>query len=267
MIRLVTAAVLLPALWAAIKLAPPAVFEIAVLLVASIAGLECYGLLAEARPFRWLGLAAGGGLVWSFAQTPPRFEPELPLVLLVLLSLGLAMWRRPEPPDMLRSSVSTVFPVLFVALTLAYLVALRGTAGEDGEDLLLLLFCCVIACDTAAYYAGSTLGRHRMAPRLSPKKSWEGAAAGLVASVLAALLAQLWFYRRLPVAHAVMLGLVLGVAGMAGDLAESMLKRAAGVKDASGLLPGHGGMLDRTDSLLFASPILYYYYRAFLQPG
>ena len=99
---------------------------------------------------------------------------------------------------------------------------------------------------------------------LSPNKSWEGALAGLTFSLLGALTVQMWFFQRLPLGHALALGLALGVAAILGDLAESMLKRSVGVKDTSRLLPGHGGLLDRLDSLLFAGPLLFYYYRWFL---
>jgi phosphatidate cytidylyltransferase len=212
-----------------------------------------------------LGLVAGLAVVWSFLDVAPRFGPELPLVWLVLTAIVLAMWRRAEPREMLESSTYTVCPVLFVGLGLAFLAGLRSMPGEDGEDLLMLLFGCIILADTAAYYVGSWIGKRRLAPLLSPNKSWEGALAGLAASMLGALIAQSWFYQRLPLAHALTLGVLLGLAAIVGDLAESTLKRAVGVKDASRLLPGHGGLLDRTDSLLFAGPLLYYYYRWFLQ--
>jgi phosphatidate cytidylyltransferase len=103
-----------------------------------------------------------------------------------------------------------------------------------------------------------------MAPVVSPKKTWEGAAGGVLGSVAGALVAHAWFFNRLPVGHAVALGVLLCGAGILGDLAESMLKRAAGVKDSSALLPGHGGVLDRVDSLLVAAPVLYYYWGVFL---
>ena len=104
-----------------------------------------------------------------------------------------------------------------------------------------------------------------MAPRLSPNKSWEGAIGGLAAAIGGGLLAHFWFFQRLPLVHAVVLGLLLGSAGIVGDLVESMIKRAAGAKDSSRLLPGHGGIMDRLDSLMFASPVLYYYYLVVLE--
>jgi phosphatidate cytidylyltransferase len=175
------------------------------------------------------------------------------------------MARRETPDAMLRAASSTLFPVLFVGMTLGTVVGLRVRAGDDGTDTLLLLLVCVICSDTAAYYVGSAIGRHRMAPVLSPRKTWEGAAGGLVASIGGALVAHFWFYQRLSVAHALAIGVLLSVAGVCGDLAESMVKRAAGAKDSSALLPGHGGLLDRVDSLLLAGPAFYYYYRLFLE--
>jgi len=266
MLRLATAAVLAPLLWFFIRQAPPWGFHVFAIPMIGLACWECYTMLEVrgSRPFKWCGLAAGIAMGWSFTELPPRFDALLPVIGIVILALVLAMWMRKDPPAMLDAAVFTIFPVVTVGLALGYLIGLRGMPGEDGQDLLLLLFFCVIMSDTAAYYVGSTLGRHRMAPRLSPKKSWEGALGGLAGSVGAAVVAHLWFYQRLPLGHAIALGLILGAAGILGDLSESMLKRAVGVKDSSNLLPGHGGVLDRTDSLLIAGPVLYYYYRYFL---
>jgi phosphatidate cytidylyltransferase len=177
--------------------------------------------------------------------------------------VGVLVTRR-TVQEMLASAMGTLFPVLFVGLSLGFLVGLRAAPGEDGEDLLMLLFLCVILADTAAYYVGTSIGKRRLAPAISPNKSWEGAIGGIVASVLGALVAHAWFYQRLPVGHALALGLILGLTAILGDLAESMVKRASGVKDSSSLLPGHGGVLDRVDSLLFAGPVLYYYHQWFL---
>jgi phosphatidate cytidylyltransferase len=265
--RILTAAVLLPGLWATIKIAPLWVFSGLALIVIGIAGWESLAIVeaSGARPFKLLGLAGVLAIVWSFLEFPPRFGLELPLVGLVLGSTLLAMWRRGDPAQIVRASAGTVCPAVFVGLGLAFMAGLRRMPGEDGEDLLMLLFVCVTFADTAAYYVGSRIGKRRLAPVLSPKKSWEGAVAGLGASLVGAVIAQAWFYQRLPLAHALAIGLMLGVAAIMGDLAESTLKRWGGVKDASGLLPGHGGVLDRTDSLLFAGPLLFYYYRWFLQ--
>jgi phosphatidate cytidylyltransferase len=269
MTRLLTAAVLAPALWALIKLAPPLAFSAVAVGAILLACWECYGVLEQrgSRPFKLVGLLAAFAIAWSFSGLPPAIDGILPLVLASAATVFLAMRLRPEPDEMLESVVSTWFPLLFIALALAHVVRLRWMPNEDGPDLLLLLFLCVIAGDTCALYAGRTLGRHKLAPLLSPKKTWEGGVAGLAGSVLAAVAAHLWFYQRLPLAHALVLGVMLGLAGAFGDLSVSMVKRAARVKDTSSLLPGHGGLLDRLDSLLFAGPLLYHYYQFFLDGG
>ena len=269
MTRVLTAAALLPLLWLSIKRAPAFAFYALVGLVMLIAAWECYALLEAkgSRPLRGLGLAGCLAVTGSFAYTGARVNPALPLVLVTIVAIAGAMWRRGDPAAMLETAGATLFPVLFVGLTLGYPIALRALPGENATDLLLLLALCVMAGDTAAFYFGSKFGRHRMAPKVSPKKSWEGAAAGLCASIGGAVVAHYWFYQRLPIVHAVLLGALLAVAGIVGDLAESMVKRAAGAKDSSGLLPGHGGLLDRTDSLLFAGPLLYYYSIRFLGVG
>jgi len=123
----------------------------------------------------------------------------------------------------------------------------------------LLPFMLVWSCDTAAYAVGRAFGRTKLMPSVSPGKSLEGAIAGLLASIGGALLARLWFAHYLTALDAVVLGALVGVFGQLGDLVESLLKRDAELKDTSTLIPGHGGVLDRFDSLLFAAPIVYYY--------
>lgn len=265
--RILTAAVLLPILWGMIKLAPPATFALFAALMTAIAAWECYRLgdVRGGRPFKRLGLAAVIAVIWSFSGVSPTFGVEIPLVGVTAVAGVAAMARRENADAMLTTWVHTVFPVLFVGLTLAYTVRLRTLPGEDGTDLLLLLFGTVIASDTAAYYFGTAWGRRRLFPRLSPKKSWEGAIGGVLAGMGVGLIAHFWFFQRLPVGHALAVTGLVAVAGIVGDLTESMVKRAAGAKDSSSLLPGHGGMLDRADSLLFASPFLYYYYTLLLE--
>jgi phosphatidate cytidylyltransferase len=273
MLRLATAAVLMPLLWVVIKKAPPWTFLALAIVMVSVTTWEVYRMLAArgVRPFKWVGLLSCWGILFSFLDLDLdvfgvglSVGTTTPIVAGTLISVGLAMAFRPTPEKMLQDVMATLFPLLLVGLCLSYLVGLRGMPADDGQDLLILLFLCVIGADSFAYYFGSLFGRHKMAPVLSPKKSWEGAAAGLVGSVIAALIGHFWFYQRLPLGHAIVLGLTLAVAGMIGDLSASMLKRATGVKNSSELLPGHGGMFDRTDSLIYTAPFLYYYYLAFL---
>jgi phosphatidate cytidylyltransferase len=266
MTRLLTAAFLIPTVWYLCKRAPFPLFLAAALLLAAAGAWECSAMLRRrgSRPFSWLAAAGCLGIVWAFASRPPSIDPLAVLTAIVIVAPAVAMLRRRTPEAMLDASMTTLFPVWCVGLPLAFTVGLRAIPGENGPDLLLLVLVCVTLSDAGAYYVGSALGAHRMAPAISPKKSWEGAAGGLLASMAGAVAAHYWFFRRLPLAQALVLGTVLCAAGIVGDLAESMLKRATGVKDSSALLPGHGGVLDRVDSLLVAAPVLYYYWRVFL---
>jgi phosphatidate cytidylyltransferase len=159
----------------------------------------------------------------------------------------------------------TLFGILYVGWLSVHLVLLRelphalGQPYEQGATYVLLAFFLTWVCDTAAYGFGLWLGRRRLLPAVSPKKSVEGSIGGLVATIAAAHLARLWFAPYLDLTHATLLGAAAGVFAQVGDLAESLLKRVSGTKDASELIPGHGGILDRFDSLYFTAPLVYYY--------
>jgi len=211
-------------------------------------------------PFSLFAMLAAALLVLRHLPAMPHLDPLAILIALTAVTMMAAMWTRPDPPAMLRSVCGTLFPTVLVGGAISSIALLREIGGEPSQDMLVLLFLCVMAGDTFAYYIGRSFGRHPLAPALSPKKTWEGAIGALFGSTLAALAAHFWFFQGLPLHHALILGIVLGVAGILGDLAESVVKRATGVKDSSGLLPGHGGLLDRIDSLLFAGPVLYLYY-------
>ena len=159
---------------------------------------------------------------------------------------------------------STVFGIFYVGWFGAHVIFLHRTPA-GGPGLVFVLFVAVVLTDTAAYFVGSAIGKHKMAPKVSPNKSWEGAAAGFLFSVLglfvlsrlrmAGLLTGLPEWTTPQFIHA---GAVLSITSQVGDLAESCLKRDAGVKDSGSLFPGHGGVLDRCDGFLFAAPVLYY---------
>lgn len=264
--RLLTAAVGIPILYFSIKSGPVWLTFAIVGVCAALAAWEACGLLTtpQRRPLTLFAMA--GSVLVSVPFLVPAVPFALPLVLVLAVTLlGAAALRR-ELSEQVEASLATLFVVLFVGLPLGFLTALRATPDQEmGRDLLVLLLVIVWLGDTAAMYVGSLLGRHRLAPRISPRKSVEGAAAGIVAGSLAGLLAHYWWFHRLPIGHALAIGALVGLAGIGGDLAESVLKRAAGAKDSSALLPGHGGFLDRIDSLLFAGPVLYYYYQALLR--
>ena len=207
----------------------------------------------------WQVVAVGGpllllaeyGFVW-FA--PPALAP-LPIgfigcTLLVLVAWG---WRLTRPVEgFFADAAVTVFIVAYLPLLGSFVVAMARTSHPVAE--VALFVACIALNDTGAYLTGSLLGRHRMTPRISPAKTWEGFAGGLVfAGVSGALLVH--FVLGAPWWQGVVFGVVLGLCATVGDLAESAIKRDVGLKDMGKLLPGHGGMIDRLDSMLYCAPV------------
>jgi phosphatidate cytidylyltransferase len=166
----------------------------------------------------------------------------------------------PQPVDGALDDVAvTVTGILYVGLLFAFQAGIH--AGPAGRQWLLFLYFVIWASDTGAYYVGSAFGRHRLYEKISPKKSIEGLIGGTAASMLVAYACARWLVQGLGAGDALVLGAVLSLIGTVGDLAESLIKRSAGVKDSGVLIPGHGGILDRMDSMLFAAPALFYYIR------
>jgi phosphatidate cytidylyltransferase len=156
--------------------------------------------------------------------------------------------------------MATFFGILYLALTLISALRIRFAFGNAiGLEWMLLLFAVVWIGDTAAMFGGKAFGRTPLAPLISPKKTNEGAIAGLLGSIAAAFILQCSLFTDLPRLHVLGASFLMAVSAQLGDLAESLLKRAAGTKDSSRLIPGHGGVLDRVDGLLFAFPVLYIY--------
>lgn len=151
----------------------------------------------------------------------------------------------------------TLFGVLYLGLTLGTLSMTRLL--PQGEWLIFFLLLVTWASDTGAYYVGTLYGRHRLAPTISPKKTVEGLVGGLISAVIVAYVARWWFFPDFSSLDCLILATLLTLTGLWGDLTESAMKRSVGIKDSGGILPGHGGMLDRLDSLLFTAPIFYYY--------
>ena len=288
--RIATAVVLIPIVLALVLRAPIPVLALVAALVAllSVQELlklsESYGI----RPFHWPTYIFVGAFFLLLAVNPSGSPPLLSTANLVgtaafaatfaaFLFLTIAM-RRADLSSAFPAAMVSVFSFAYVALPLGMLVQLREQWA--GAFLLLYLLLIVWAGDIFAYFVGRSLGRHLMSPRISPKKTWEGALASMLASLLVGLLL---FSYALPISSALLrahlieqrdgmfglqkpllgpilvLSAVLNIAAQLGDLVESLIKRGAGVKDSGSILPGHGGMLDRNDALLFAAPVLWYY--------
>ncbi|MBW2459772.1 MAG: phosphatidate cytidylyltransferase [Deltaproteobacteria bacterium] len=256
------------------------ILGVAVAALAALGAREVYDL-AEAkdvRPFRWLGIAGAASLVLT-AVALPGFSLLAPwafggVSLLAAVSLLLAMPARGSDHGPLGSVSVTVFGVLYVAVPLAFAVLLRALPGRYGWGgpeaaawvgalVVVLPLAATWIGDSAAYFLGTAFGKAKIAPSISPNKSWVGAVAGLTGSSLAAavwlLAARPWLPEMpvLGVGAAAAMGAIMGAGGQAGDFAESLLKREAGVKDSGTIFPGHGGVLDRLDALVFAFPAAY----------
>ncbi|HKY06162.1 MAG TPA: phosphatidate cytidylyltransferase [Blastocatellia bacterium] len=268
--RILTALVALPILlytvWSSIPHFFVGIAAVSILLALD----EFYNLASkvDCRPFKILGSLAALGVVACFYLDKPTWIAAV-FAALAILSLAFEIARPDEMSRALRSTSATVFGVVYVALLAGYLVGIRmtpdtGAIAQLAPKLLTMFFAMVMMTDTGAYYTGRTLGRHKLAPRVSPGKTIEGSIGGFVAAALTGPLVKLIFFPEIPIVHAVILGAMIGILGQVGDLAESLLKRGSGVKDSGNLLPGHGGMLDRVDSILFCAPLVYYYSRFFL---
>jgi phosphatidate cytidylyltransferase len=140
------------------------------------------------------------------------------------------------------------------------MIRLRNDFPIEGPKLVFFLLIVVWVGDAGAYYFGKSFGKHKMSPRISPKKTIEGGVGGVLTAILAAVAIHFTFFPQFPVVHAAIAGIVLSITGVIGDLAESMWKRSADVKDSGTLIPGHGGFLDRFDSVFYTTPILYVYW-------
>lgn len=177
---------------------------------------------------------------------------------LLLIPASYVFSRKPLQ-DSLPSSAIAVLATTYVGMLGGSLIRLRNDFPV-GWKLVFFLLLVVWLGDSGAYYVGRSFGKHKLSPRISPKKTVEGLAGGIVTSIVAAIVIHFTFFKEFPLHHAVIAGVILSFAGVIGDLAESMWKRSAEVKDSGTLIPGHGGFLDRFDSIFFTAPILYCYW-------
>jgi phosphatidate cytidylyltransferase len=267
--RVITALVLIPLVLVLVFLGPrwQWLFTLAVAVVAALASWEFLGMAEQAGATspRTAVLVA---LLVLFAVSLEW--PDRTMAIFGLLCLGLLVYCTFMRPvvQVMADATASIFCLVYVGLTLIALPTLREQS--NGPSLVAFLFCVVWAGDIAALYVGRAWGRHKLAPKLSPNKSWEGALASVVGSLLvtggllalARLLVVQWDSTWLSfpedVWYWLVLAAIVNIAAQVGDLAESALKRSAGVKDSGTLLPGHGGVLDRIDALLLAAPVLWY---------
>ena len=256
--RLITAVVGIPVVAAGVALGGPALLFLTS--VAAFLGIwELRRLALWYGRILWPASVIGSGVILLAAATNDASPILIGLVVIGGGFAGAALFAyRTGTWDGARSWTVTVAAAIYPGALLASGVALR--MQPQGLEWLSYAIIVTFASDTGAYGFGKLLGRHRLAPSISPGKTWEGAIGALaVTAVVSAGLATFWELDSLPILNALALGVGLSIAGQLGDLGQSWLKRRADVKESGGLLPGHGGILDRLDSMVLILPIVYYY--------
>ncbi|HEV2350472.1 MAG TPA: phosphatidate cytidylyltransferase [Terriglobia bacterium] len=262
--RILTALVMAPLAFWIIGWAPEWLFLLVLLATVERGLYEFYSLSGHAgfKTVPVIGYVAGGGL--CLAQAAEIRWPGtlgsyvlLALVLAVLLTLTIGLRWPSEPKHFLSATAATIFGVFYIGFTLSWLVPLRFSVSAGGRNPALFLFLVIIFGDIFALFVGRAVGRTPLCPQISPKKTVEGAMGGLLGSLMVAWVFAHWFWQTEPMKNVILYAGVIAVMGQVGDLAESAIKRAGDVKDSGTLLPGHGGLLDRIDSLVLAVPALW----------
>ena len=263
--RVITALVGIPLLVTIIWFGEPW-FTMLVALWGLLAALEFYRMVAASKvsPLTYFGL------IWTllFILSPHFDYATLTPFLLtsaVILSLIWLLLRRQKEGAFI-GWAWTIGGILYIGWLLSHFVTLRGL--DDGRNWVFLALFTTFASDTAAFFVGRALGKHHLAPRISPGKTWEGAIAGVFGAIILSLFFTLpklftvsnpLYLQDFSYWQAILLGLLISIFGQLGDLVESLLKRNMGVKESGTLIPGHGGVLDRLDSVVFAGVVVYYY--------
>ena len=270
--RVLTALVLMPVVIAIVLFAPTWGVAVAVAVITALALWE-YFALGEAighRAYRlwtiscaflliflaWRESYGVGASYFFFPLT--SFEAVTFAISIFVFGIALLtlFTRRPLVEALPAAGVSSS-AFLLVAVPLSFAVPLHSYPWHNGRRVLLFALAITWAADTVAYFAGRAFGKHRLAPHISPKKTWEGSIAGMFGSLAVGYAFHFWL--TIPVGHLLAMAFVGNVAGQMGDLLESACKRSAGVKDSGGLLPGHGGIVDRIDALILCIPVIWYY--------
>lgn len=256
--RIFSAVVLIPLTYLIVHYSDPFLFFLALTAIIALVQWEFYRLAREkglSYPFLFYLI--------SSLLIPVSFYLSLPLpnvfgLLTALLILTLyQLLQRRTPKDSLTNLSLGCFGFVYGSLFLSFLITIKNF--PQGEKLLFAAMIVAWSGDTAAYYTGRHFGKHKLAPQISPNKTAEGAVGGLGGSLIGLLLFKQFFFKQLPWLDMIFLSLFFGAIGQLGDLMESVIKRSAEVKDSGHLIPGHGGILDRLDSLIFIAPFYYYY--------
>jgi len=260
--RVITAAVGVPLIILAIWFGDPWPWFTLLIAAAALAGTyEFYHMANFDRrePLLYLGLL----LALAFVLSPHYRSPDiLPIVITATMLISLiCLLCRPSREEAFHNWAWTIVGALYVGWMLSYWLSLRGL--EDGRNWVCLAMLTTFANDTGAFFIGRAMGKHRLAPAISASKTWEGALGGLICAILGAMVIATVLNLISPFTfrywQIILLGFLVGLFAQLGDLVESLLKRNMGVKESGNLLPGHGGILDRFDSLIFVGAVVYYY--------
>lgn len=252
-------------LWLVIFVLPVWVFILTVVAITALGLYEFFNMVAKKgiMVYRYFGIITGCLIpITTYLQFRPTAEIEFMLMATVCFAVFLLQFTRRQTDQALFGIATTIFGIFYISWLFSFMIKLRiaPLEGFDGKFLVLYLLLVTKSGDIVAYFVGTAFGRHQLIPRISPKKSVEGTIAAFMTSLIVALI----FRRFLPsihIAHIFVIGILLGGISQIGDLSESLIKRDCQVKDSGSLFPGLGGVLDLIDSLLFTTPILYFYLR------
>jgi len=250
--RLIVAAVILPFLYLYIMYLPPLYFFFLVVFISIIALSEFYSMYHIAGALKYAGLFFGISLVGA-----SYFSQNLLLDILffsIMALIGTRLFSKKDPLSSLSDLSPPVLGLLYIPALLTFQVQIR----ELGPEWLILLYGSVWSADSLAYYAGTGIGKRKLYREVSPNKTVEGAAGSVIGGVVGALMLRFILIPQLTVSAVLFLGIMIGVVSIIGDLVESMFKRDAKVKDSGALVPGHGGILDKIDGILFSGPLFYW---------
>ncbi|MBI4690210.1 MAG: phosphatidate cytidylyltransferase [Nitrospirae bacterium] len=260
--RLIIALILLPLFYLYVTRLSAGYFVFLLIIVGILAQYEFYSMYKVMSILKYMGIF--GGLIFIVISYQPSAIGHQPIGFFAVLFLIIAcirLFSKRSPESSLYEIAAIIAGVLYIPLLLSYQIYLRNY----GAEWIIFLYGCVWASDSLAYYIGSSIGKKKLYREISPHKTIEGAVSSIAGGAVGAIILKLVFVYSIPRSpvKAVILGMIIGIVSVIGDLVESMFKRDAGVKDSSNIVPGHGGILDKLDSSLFAGPVLYWTAMAF----
>jgi len=252
--RVISAAVLIPVVILFIYFAPSQLWLALVLAIGIIALGEYHNMVPQISSADKLfsQILVGVAIILAFYTENIAFVGFITFFLLTVYHIR----KKEDHNALVRYFLRDLLGIIYCTLLPSYILLIRIM---DGRSYIYLLLITIWSIDTAAYYVGSAIGKHKLIENISPKKTIEGSIGGTFGAVIVCVTAKIFYFTNFSLVEAVMLGIVLSVSAQFGDLFESLLKRAGGIKDSGNLIPGHGGILDRIDSMLFAAPAFYYF--------